>query len=42
LSSIPNIQGMEKWIKENKIKMNRELDVLRFLTYYNQHIEIKR
>jgi hypothetical protein len=42
LSSIPPINEMEKWIKENKIKMNRELDVLRFLTYYNQHIEIKR
>lgn len=42
LSSIPHIQGMENWIKENKIKMNREPDVLRFLTYYNQHIEIKR
>lgn len=42
LSSIPPINEMEKWIKENKIKMNREPDVLRFLTYYNQHIEIKR
>ena len=42
LSSLPPINEMEKWIKENKIKMNREPDVLRFLTYYNQHIEIKR
>lgn len=42
LSSIPQINEMGKWIKENKIKMNREPDVLRFLTYYNQHIEIKR
>lgn len=42
LSSIPYNNETEKWIKENKIKMNRELDVLRFLTYYNQHIEIKR
>lgn len=42
LSSIPPSNEMEKWIKENKIKMNREPDVLRFLTYYNQHIEIKR
>ena len=35
LSNLQLTEGIIAWIKENKIKFNREADVVRFLDYYN-------
>jgi hypothetical protein len=39
LSNIELTNDKKTWIKENKIKFNREADVIRFLDYYNSTLK---
>jgi hypothetical protein len=39
LSYVPSSSSYDSWIKENDIDFKKEKDVVRFLNYYNSHLQ---